>query len=183
MKYPLAYLITFTTYGTWLHGDKRDSVNEEHNRFGEEFVPCNPGLNIKEQSLLKHPPIKLNAFCRNIVLRAVLEICEFRGWLAHSVHVRSNHVHIVVTGREKPEKMMRDFKIYATRAIKKRSDKIFAERYWTRHGSTKYIWTKEKLRSSIEYVKNEQGNIMAFGTTEPQALARGNRGSESQIKS
>jgi len=165
MKYPLAYLITFTTYGTWLHGDKRDSVNKEHNRFGGEFVPYNAGLNIKEQSLLKHPPIKLNAFYRNIVLKAILEVCEYRGWFAHSVHVRSNHVHIVVSGREEPEKIMRDFKIYATRAIKKQGSKIPAEKYWTRHGSTKYIWAEEILRSSIEYVKKGQGNIMAFGAT------------------
>ncbi|MFA5252689.1 MAG: transposase [Phycisphaerae bacterium] len=165
MKHPLAYLITFTTYGTWLHGGKKASVNEEHNRFGEEFVPCNPGLNTKERSFLKHPPIKLNALHRNIVLQAVLEVCEFRGWLAHAVHVRSNHIHIVVSGREKPEKMMRDFKIYATRAIKKDGDKIPAEKYWTRHGSTKYIWTKKKLCSSIEYVKNGQGKIMSLGNS------------------
>jgi len=127
-------------------------------------MPCNPGLNTKEQSFLKHRPIKLNVLHRDIVLQAILEVCEFRGWLAHAVHVRSNHIHIVVSGREKPEKMMRDFKIYATRAIKKDGDKISAEKYWTRHGSTKYIWTKENLRSSIEYVKNGQGKIMAFGT-------------------
>jgi len=163
MKYPLAYLITFTTYGTWLHGDKRDSINEEHNRFGEEFMPCSLGLNIKEQNSLKHPPIKLNAVRRNIILRAILEVCEFRGWFSHAAHVRSNHIHIVVSGREEPEKMMRDFKAYATRAIKKYGYKMSAEKYWTRHGSTKYIWTEERLRSSIEYVKNGQGKIMSFG--------------------
>jgi REP element-mobilizing transposase RayT len=163
MKYPLAYLITFTTYGTWLHGGGKASVSEEHNRFGEEFVPCNPGLNTKEQSLLKHPPVKLNAPHRNAVLQAVLEVCDFRGWLAHAVHIRSNHIHIVVSGREKPEKMMRDFKIYATKAIKKDDDKMPAKKYWTHHGSTRYIWTKEKLRAAIEYVKNGQGKVMAFG--------------------
>jgi hypothetical protein len=41
MKYPLAYLTTFITYGTWLHGDKRASVDDEHNRFGAQFVPHN----------------------------------------------------------------------------------------------------------------------------------------------
>jgi REP element-mobilizing transposase RayT len=168
MECPIAYLITFTTYGTWLHGDKRNSVNNEHNRVGYEFVPPNPGLNTKEHTLLKNPPIKLNTFCRGAVLQAILEVCKFRDWFAHSVHVRSNHVHIVVSGQEKPEKMMRDFKGYGTRAIKK-SGIIFAEKYWTRHGSTKYLWTKEQLQSAIEYVKNGQGKIMAYGKTEPQA--------------
>ena len=27
---PLAYLITFNTYGTWLHGDRRGSVDSNH---------------------------------------------------------------------------------------------------------------------------------------------------------
>jgi hypothetical protein len=72
MKYPLAYLITFTTCGTWLHGGEKASVNEEHNRFGEKFVPRNLGLNIKEQSLLKHQSIKLNTLNRNAVLQAIL---------------------------------------------------------------------------------------------------------------
>jgi hypothetical protein len=29
---PLAYLITFRCYGTWLHGDSRGSVDRFHNR-------------------------------------------------------------------------------------------------------------------------------------------------------
>jgi REP element-mobilizing transposase RayT len=165
MEYPLAYLITFTTYGTWLHGDKCASVNKEHNHFGEEFLPHNPGLNIKEKSNLKYPSVKLDALCREMVLQGILEVCEFRSWFAHSVHVRSNHVHIVVSGQEKPEKMMCDFKRYATKAIKK-AGIISADKYWTRHGSTKYIWTKDRLHSTIEYVKTGQGKIMALGKTE-----------------
>jgi REP element-mobilizing transposase RayT len=107
------------------------------------------------------------------VLQAILEVCEFRGWLAHAAHVRSNHIHIVVSGREKPEKMMRDFKIYATRAIKKDGDKILAEKYWTLDGSTKYIWTKENLCAAIEYVKNGQGKIMAFGNNRALNVDKG----------
>ncbi|HEX9659180.1 MAG TPA: hypothetical protein VGA18_02730, partial [Rhodothermales bacterium] len=35
---PLAYLITFTTYGTWLHGDERGSVDPGHS------IPGTPPL-------------------------------------------------------------------------------------------------------------------------------------------
>jgi hypothetical protein len=31
---PLAYLISFRAYGTWLHGDRRGSVGHFHNRYG-----------------------------------------------------------------------------------------------------------------------------------------------------
>jgi len=30
---PLAYLITFRCYGTWLHGDERGSVDRFHNQY------------------------------------------------------------------------------------------------------------------------------------------------------
>jgi hypothetical protein len=39
---PLAYLITFNTYGSWLHGDRRGSVDRFHNRYGTPRVGANP---------------------------------------------------------------------------------------------------------------------------------------------
>ena len=46
-RIPLGYLITFRGYGTWLHGDRRGSVDRFHNRFGTaEFLLTNDGKNI-----------------------------------------------------------------------------------------------------------------------------------------
>ena len=123
----------------------------------------NAELHKKEQNNLKNPPVILDENIREIVLKAVLQVCCYRGWIAYAVHVRSNHVHIVVGGCTKPEKMMTDFKAYATRAIKGSDDnQKFIRKYWSRHGSTKYIWTKENLASAIDYVKNRQGKIMSL---------------------
>jgi REP element-mobilizing transposase RayT len=164
MEYPIAYLITFTTYGTWLHGDNRHSVSRRHNQFGSNFVAPASGLNRKEQSALNNPPVMLGQSQRDIVLQTIFEVCEFRGWFAHAVHVRSNHVHVVVSGNEKPEKMMVNFKAYATRAIRGNNDaETTIKKYWTRHGSTKYICSKEGLASAIRYVEIEQGKMMSFG--------------------
>ena len=33
-EYLLGYVITFRSYGIWLHGDRRGSVNRFHNRHG-----------------------------------------------------------------------------------------------------------------------------------------------------
>ena len=38
---PLAYLISFRAYGTWLHGDRRGSVDRFHNRYGTPRIPPN----------------------------------------------------------------------------------------------------------------------------------------------
>lgn len=171
--YPIAYLITFTTYGTWLHGDEKGSVDKEHNQYGSPFVGRSPAWHRREQSVLKNPAFTLGRKARERVLETILDVCRFRGWQAHVVHVRSNHVHIVVSGEEKPEKMMVDFKAYATRAIKKIANKQGAvKKYWTQHGSTRYLWTKESLDSAMKYVENEQGMMMTFGATDKQSPER-----------
>src|SRR6266542_2148434 len=38
---PLAYFISFRTYGTWLHGDKRGSIDRFHNRYRSPYIPPN----------------------------------------------------------------------------------------------------------------------------------------------
>ncbi len=163
MEYPIAYHITFTTYGTWLHGDSRGSVDKQHNLYHSDFVSPNSKLHKKEQDKLKNPPIILDKTGRDIVLKTILEVCCYRGWITYAVHVRSNHIHVVVGGEEKPEKMMTDFKAYATRAIKGvNGNSSLIKKYWSRHGSTKYIWTKENLACAIDYVKNRQGKIMSL---------------------
>jgi hypothetical protein len=48
-----AYFITFTTYGTWLHGTQKGkgSVDRENNLYGAAFVEplsCPPTLNKNE---------------------------------------------------------------------------------------------------------------------------------------
>ena len=163
MKRPVAYLITFTTYGSWLHGDQKGSISRKDNSYGQPFMAPNARLRQTEKSILRNPPFVLNRSRRETVLAAILNVCRFRCWLAHAAHVRTNHVHIVVSGNEIPGKMMANFKAYATRAINRHQDgQKTISRYWTRHGSTKYLWTKQDLASAVKYVKNEQGNIMAY---------------------
>ena len=170
---PVAYLITFTTYGTWLHGDRRGSVDEEHNQYGSSFVGASPALHRREEGALKHRSYVLGSRQREVVLEAIMEVCRFRGWRAHPVHVGSNHVHVVVGGEEKPEKMMVDFKAYATRAIRKfTNEQASVKKYWTRHGSTRYLWTDESLASAMKYVENGQGRMMTFCRTERRSPER-----------
>ena len=164
MRNPLAYHITFTTYGTWLHGDGRGSVSKALNQYSSDFVTPSRSLKNREKRILKNQPVILNKMQRKTALEAILQVCNYHNWFAHAVHVRSNHIHIVVYGKEMPEKMMAQFKAYATRAIKKCSYDVYIKKYWTRHGSTRYIWKKDALASTIEYVKTGQGKIMVYGS-------------------
>ncbi len=45
----LAYLITFSTYGTHLHGDPRGSVDVRHNMPGTAVLPPDPRGPLEKQ--------------------------------------------------------------------------------------------------------------------------------------
>jgi len=50
---PIAFFITFRTYGTWLHGDERGSVDRCHNHYGTPRLPANTLRQQYELQLLK----------------------------------------------------------------------------------------------------------------------------------
>lgn len=68
---PLAFFITFRTYGTWLHGDRRGSIDRFHNRYGTPRLPPNRGRKEYEQRLLKQPPVRLKRTQRAVVMESI----------------------------------------------------------------------------------------------------------------
>ena len=48
MDRPLAYLITFSCYGSHLHGSESGSVDRNHNVVGGRYLAPEPGLQIGE---------------------------------------------------------------------------------------------------------------------------------------
>src|SRR5205809_7872409 len=101
---PLAFLITFRSYGTWLHGDERGSVNRFRNQYkSRRLPPETKWLEVNTQRL-KGEVVVLTADQRGCVEEAVRETCGFRRRDLHAINVRTNHVHIVVSiGTKKPE--------------------------------------------------------------------------------
>src|SRR2546421_422465 len=103
---PLAYLLTWTCYGQWLHGDERGSVNIEHNQFGEPWLAADANVKQEELTGMDQQAYRLDEPRRRIVLEAIQEVCRHRQWTLHAAHVRAHHVHVVVSGDATPEKMM-----------------------------------------------------------------------------
>ncbi|MDQ3749305.1 MAG: transposase [Acidobacteriota bacterium] len=155
---PLAYL-SIRLYGTWLHGDERGSMNRRtNNLFGTLKIHFNPNLAKHEISLLKHPPIKLNAQQRIVVENAIRKVCETRLYKLFALQVRTNHVHVVVSAVGKPEFIMNSFKAYSTRHLRKNGLLADKSKLWSRHGSTRYLWTESHIEMAVDYVINEQGD-------------------------
>jgi REP element-mobilizing transposase RayT len=161
MSEPLAYFITFTTYGTWVHGRAPGSVDKEHNVPGTPFLPPDPKVESSCHATLRQAPYLLDEARRAVVLRTIREVATHRNWKLWAVHVRANHVHIVVTAPSKPEKVMADFKAWASRRLREAFDESADRDRWTQHGSTRYLNTQSALENAVAYVVEEQGDPMA----------------------
>ena len=107
---PLAFLITFTCYGARLHGSPTGSVDRQHNIPGTPVLPPDERRLKADRELMTFPLYSLDDQRRLIVLQAVQEVCQYRGWSLLAAHVRTNHGHVVVQAFEPPEKVRNDFK-------------------------------------------------------------------------
>ena len=160
MSEPLAYFLTFTCHGTWLHGQTPGSVDREHNRYGDALLPPDPSRVERDRDRMRQAAYRLDAPRRRLVLQAVLQVCTHRGWSLLAAHVRSNHVHVVVRADAPPERVMNDFKSYASRELNGAGLDPADCKRWTRHGSTLYLWTQEAVDQRIDYTLHGQGEPM-----------------------
>ncbi len=158
---PLAYFITFSTYGVWLHGRSESSVDRAHNAVGTPFLPPDARRERNERAAMREPPYLLDADRRAVVLETILEVARHRRWAVRACHVRTTHVHVIVTADAVPEKVMIDFKAYASRRLKERLGEPADCKRWTQHGSTRYLWNEEQVAEKVEYVRHGQGEPLA----------------------
>lgn len=75
---PLAFFITFTTYGTWLHGQAPGSVDREHNQVDTSFLEPDPNRQAASHGKISQDPYRLDEARRRIVRDAIVEECRFR---------------------------------------------------------------------------------------------------------
>lgn len=156
MPVPQAYFITWTTYGTRLHGDERGTVDRKHNLYGHPLLPSDNSRRASERHELDGDPIMLTQQQRAAIDAAIREHADFKGWRFWALNVRTNHVHVVSSANEPPEKIMNAFKAYATRRLRAKSLVEPDAKVWTRHGSTPYLWDGAGSQQAIDYVTRLQ---------------------------
>jgi REP element-mobilizing transposase RayT len=157
---PGTYLITFACYGARLHGEL-GTVDLRHNIPGTPRLPRDSVRLALQSQRMVQPPYALDQTRRSVTLNAIRELCDQKSWTLLAAHVRTNHVHTVVQAEATPEWVMSSFKRVASRALNELSlDDKDDYRRWARHGSTRYIWTKEQLSAAIRYTVSGQGEPM-----------------------
>lgn len=157
--FPLAYFITVHTYGTWLHGTEKGSVDKAHNNVNTPRLPPDVLRKSLASEAMTQPAIYLDTRRRCAVDAAIRGVCVHRSWILHALHVRVTHWHAVVTAHgQTPERVMNDFKSYATRALRERELLSSETSPWIYHGSTRYLNTANGLAGAIRCVVEDQGS-------------------------
>jgi hypothetical protein len=159
LEEPLAYFLTWTTYGAWLPGDARGWVEKPG-----EFRPPDDQRQRAARQLMTEPALTLDAEQRRIVEDMIADHCRIRGWHLHAVQARSQHVYVVVSAPgQNPEVVMDQFKAWCTRKLKERErshgsrGQKIRQNWWTQRGSKLWLNDSESVAEKIKYVLEEQG--------------------------
>ena len=64
--------------------------------------------------------------------------------------------------KARPEKIMNEFKSYASRELNRLDRDGPDRKRWARHGSTRWLWKDEDLQQALQYVVEEQGEPMTL---------------------
>lgn len=155
--YPIGYMITFRCYGTWLHGDSRGAMDRRnHNCPGDPLMPADARLWASRRAALTQTPMQLDAAQRRLVAETIGAVCCYRNWQLHAAEVRTEHVHVVVSGECRPEAIMTTLKAWCTRRLREAGVLAANGKVWSRHGSTRYLWSEQALEQACRYTLEAQ---------------------------
>jgi REP element-mobilizing transposase RayT len=96
-----------------------------------------------------------------VVRDAIASVCQYRGWQLIAIHVRFDHVHVLVYLDREPDNAWRDFKAYATRRLRESGLDVYRRKRWSRSGDYVRLENRRAVQNAVRYVIEKQGEPMA----------------------
>lgn len=145
----IGYMFTWTTYGSWLQGDKRNWTKDR-----KIFAP-NPVLKNINTSNLKNSPVILSDCEQSKIFDAILGHALGKQHEVFALAVTENHVHLLIENYcEKPGRIVARYKNNAKKSL---ADKVWTGKpIWTRGSNKKFCNNEKQLRSMIDYIKQHE---------------------------
>jgi REP element-mobilizing transposase RayT len=167
------WLLTWTTYGSWLPGDPRGSITtvrdrpgprRRHNLPGTPAEPSMPTLHRAARAQMKGSPIYLIEDQGKALLAQFQETATIRHWLLIAVAIMRNHAHVEVgvPGDPDPEVLLRDFKAYGSRALNKRWPRPASDTWWTESGSKRKLKDEMAILGAARYIRDQEFPLVVW---------------------
>ncbi|MFQ3592854.1 MAG: transposase [Gemmataceae bacterium] len=183
------WLLTWTSYGTWLPGDDRGFVgyirerpadwrqrlNDDtqaddasrrviHNTPGTPYDRALPGLQRYAREQMKGDPVWLKQAHAKAFLAEAQRTATFRHWQLLAAAVMANHVHLVVVAPDDVvgERLLQEFKSYGSRVLNAQFGKPASGTWWTKSGSTRLLPNERAVQAAVEYVRKQHRPLVVW---------------------
>jgi REP element-mobilizing transposase RayT len=148
MAKTIGYMITWTTYGTWLQGREQGFVKDKVVR------GANPALMRSNVRNLKNDVVRLNQEQRVTVESAIFEASKRFQQKILAIAVYSNHVHIVCEYVDVPVSVVVGYYKNAGRVALRENG--LDGRIWTRGYDKRFCFDANSLTKRIKYVNGHK---------------------------
>ncbi len=154
MAKTLGYLITWTTYGTWLQGDERGYARKGKVYSGSEGLSASNRFTMSRDAVILKPPQ------RKMAHQAIMREAFQQNHRILALAVQHNHVHIVFEFNAIPiSRIVAQYKTAARIALKETG---LTGRVWTKGYDKRYCFEKSTLADKIKYVNNHDNSYFAI---------------------
>jgi REP element-mobilizing transposase RayT len=147
MAKTLGYMITWTTYGTWLQGDERGYVKKGLIRSGSK------GLMQANRRLQLQDAVQLSKLEQQVVRKAIMKEAVSQGHHIYALSVQPTHVHVVIAYT--PESISTTVAYYKKAGRLALKCKGYTGKLWTRGYDKRFCFDEESLKHRIEYVEGQ----------------------------
>jgi hypothetical protein len=127
MDEPAGFLLTFRTYGTWMHGDPRGSVDDEHNVYDTPLLAPSAARLRREAAAMRFSPLVFNPVMQRVVDDSIVDTCAYQKW-------------------ELIERALRERRLVA------RDRPVWVDD----PGSRRYLWNEQDIADAATYVRDYQ---------------------------
>ncbi|OWY70465.1 hypothetical protein B7486_16945 [cyanobacterium TDX16] len=164
-----AWLLTWTTYGTWLPGDARGFVSRAPRNDGGHAKRNSPestydvaqgDLQESARSRMQGIPVLLTEDHATVVLKAIEEAAARHGISLVAMAIMKDHVHVLCQAELDGSEIQKLIKGISSRRLGMEFKLSESPRWWTEGGSKRYIQKGEDLTAAIEYVYAQQGPMV-----------------------
>ncbi len=142
----IGYMITWTTYESWLQGDERGYVKDGKTLKRNDKLKF---ANVRQQ---KYPSVKLDQQQKEVAEKAIIDEAERINHRLFAITVCSNHVHIVASiSKESIQQVVHRYKYSATSSLRKLG---MQGKIWSTGFDKRFCFTDFELQTRIKYVQN-----------------------------
>jgi REP element-mobilizing transposase RayT len=163
---PIAYHITFGTYGTRLHGDERGTVDRSMNQPGDPIIGADRAWWELERNKLKFDPVVLTPEQMRFAESVMPSICERGAWEHRTGAGGPDHIHHLVTSAADGDAVRKWFKRWLGEAMSAKWPRPEGATWWAEGGSVKWVWTGAYYRAVFGYVDGQRASGPTVRETE-----------------